>query len=196
MRWGVLAAESLFCTVGVVLTFTGRPVSGTLIVVGAILLTALHVGYRQVTSDEREAIEGATLIHLTRVRPVVDERAEVFLDPLRCKIWSRALCGSWPFLRRAAYGFRGTPTKGDQGFNVGRDMRWAIHFTPPPGARMLVRGQAVALLDGYRGPAVVEQLQPSTDGRRKRRGLRVDEDHSHAVTRSPPTLLDRSSRGQ
>lgn len=162
VRWGVLTLESLFCPVGVVVAFTGRPVSGTLIVVGAVLLAALHVGYRPVTSDEREDIEGATLIHLTRERPVVDQRGEVFLDPQRCKIWSRALCASWPLLRRAAYAFRTTPTKGDEGFNVGGDAQWAVHFTPPPGARMLVRGQAVALLDGYRGPAVLEELEPST----------------------------------
>lgn len=164
VRWGVLALESLFCTVGVVVASTGRPVSGTLIVLGAVLLTALHVGYRHVTSDEREDIKGATLIHLTRDRPVMDQRDEIFLDPQRCKFWSRALCASWPFLRRAVYAFRNRPTKGDEGFNVGDDVRWAVHFAPPPGARMLVRGQAVALLDGYRGPAVVEQLEPPTAG--------------------------------
>ncbi|WP_132974524.1 hypothetical protein [Ornithinimicrobium sufpigmenti] len=144
----------------------GSIFSGMIIACAVLLLTVLFLRYRNATDAERRDIEQKGLCHLTEVRPLIHEGGEVFLDAQRCRFRSRAICGSWPFLLRATYAFRDEPTDDDIGFNVGQPA-WAVRFTPSPGARMLVRGRAVALPQGYRGPAVVEPFaSPKTDQRR------------------------------
>lgn len=159
VRQALPAALMLVC---LILGIYSGWVAERLLLAGALCALAVGVGfwhlrYRPVTTQERAMILETGLVHLTGAQ-LEPDRGEVFLDPRRCRIRSIALRASWPFVQRATYAFVGEPAQGAIRYNIDRSPSWTVRFIPDPGAEILIRRGAVALPQGYRGPAVIEPV--------------------------------------
>lgn len=161
----VVVAVGVLGNVGGLAFWRGGHPWAAFILLGLVLcVITKHLMYSPATDDDRQLIQQLGLVHVTVARPETGPDGSVLLDPQRCRIRSRALTSSWPFFRRAVFAFVDDPSPCDLRFNVPGKATWRVVFTPPADSRLLVRGRAVALPQGYRGLARVVPPPPERQG--------------------------------
>ena len=136
---------------------------------GLAIYTAVY-GYRPITRRQLADLKGRPLVHVTSqtaAAAMADPTGELWLDPRRARL-PAVIFGRRPVLRlhRAVFVFsRSEPTRRDLRRNVRHRKLVTViticgdHLQGTPLARLgRRRDGAIALLDGYRGPASLQHF--------------------------------------